>query len=87
MHFESPIIDEKTRPLHEYTSCLHIHDKVVEKHIRGAASTLNFGSAIPFTIKVFEKVFLAPDKADIGEKDESDPEVKMVCDQDEENGK
>ena len=51
----------------EYTFCLTIHKKVVCQHVDGAVNN----TAIPFTINIFEKVFLAPDKADIDEKDES----------------
>ena len=72
-----------TEDMDEYTSCLHIRDKVVAKHIPDAPTELQIDTPIPFTIKVFEKVFLTPDKADIDEKDE----VKVVCDTDEEDGK
>ena len=68
--------------LHEYTSCLHIHNMVVGKHMKEGATDLQIDTAIPFTIKVFEKVFLAPDMADIDEKDESDPDEKVESDQD-----
>ena len=70
--------------MHEYTSCLHIHDMVVGKHIKEGATDLQIDTAIPFTIKVFEKVFLAPDMADIDEKDDSDDSdiEKVESDQD-----
>ena len=51
-------------------------------HIKGKAPKdlrLRIDTEIPFTIKIFEKVFLNVDKADIDEKDESD--------RDEEEGK
>ena len=81
MDFENDIMYayDCTDAMDEYTSCLHIRDKVVAKHIPDAPTDLRIDTPIPFTIKVFEKVFLTPDKADIDEKDESD--------QDEEDGK
>ena len=58
--------------LKECKSCLNIHKKVVWQHIDGGESTeLQINTAIPFTINIFEKVFLGPDKIDIDEKDES----------------
>ena len=66
----------------KYSSCLHIHKNVVWQHLTGGPQDLQVDTAIPFTIKIFEKVFFAPDKADNDEKDESDPEVKIECDQD-----
>ena len=45
------------------------------QHIDGGESTdLQINTAIPFTINIFEKVFLAPDKVDIDEKDKSGPD-------------
>ena len=52
----------------EYTFCLTIHKKVVCQHADGAVNN----TEIPFTINIFEKVFLAPDKADMDEKEEPD---------------
>ena len=58
--------------LKHYTPCLNIHEKVVWQHVDGGESTdLQIYTAIPFTINIFEKVFLAPDKADMDEKEES----------------
>ena len=57
-----------------------ICDAAGGEYIPAARVDLQIGTAIPFTIKVFEKV---TDKADIDEKDE----VKVVCDTDEEDGK
>ena len=71
--------NECSEIMDEYTSCIHIRDKVVWKHIQDVPTDLQTDTPIPFTIKVFEKVFLTLDKADIDEKDESD--------QDEEDGK
>ena len=74
MDFESGIVHfyDSTEAMDEYTSCLHIRDKVVAKHIKDAPSGLQIDTPIPFTIKVFEKVFLTLDKADIDENEESD---------------
>ena len=61
----------------EYDSCLHILDEVVWKHIKGKGLNAATGvrlrteTEIPFTIKIFEKVFLNVDKAEIDEKEES----------------
>ena len=66
--------------MQEYTSCLHIHDKAVGKHIKkDAPRDLQIDTAIPYSINIFEKVFLTLDKAEIDEKEESD--------RDEEDGK
>ena len=53
-----------------------MHDTVVAKHIKGAAgiATLQADTAIPFTVNVYEKLFLTVDKADIEEMGESDGE-------------
>ena len=60
--------------MHEYTSCLHIHDKVVGKHIKEDAPTdLQIDTAIPFTINIFEKVFPVLDEAEIDEKESPRP--------------
>ena len=79
MDFESGIVHfyDSTEAMDEYTSCLHIPSKVVGKHIKeGAPTGLQIDTPIPFTIKIFEKVFLTPDKADIDEKEESDQDEK-----------
>ena len=57
-----------------YAACLQVHQKIVGKHIKGvvAIAALPADTAIPFTVNVYQKVFLTPDKADIEEKDESD---------------
>ena len=57
-----------------YAACLRVHQTIVAKHIKGAVDIANLpaGTAIPFTVNVYEKVFLTLDKADIEEKDESD---------------
>ena len=57
-----------------YAACLQVHQKIVAKHIKGTVAIANLpaGTAIPFTVNVYEKVFLTLDKADIEEKDESD---------------
>ena len=59
-----------------YAACLRVHDTVVAKHIKGAAgiAKLQADTAIPFTVNVYEKLFLTVDKADIEEKGESDGE-------------
>ena len=73
VHFEDEIFyeyDESERSLLGYTSCLHINNMVVGKHIKEAAPTdLQVDTAIPFTINIIEKVFLTLAKA---EKDQSD---------------
>jgi len=66
LHYDIPT-SRSTEKLMEYTFCLTIHKKVVCQHADGAVNN----TEIPFTINIFEKVFLAPDKADIDEKDES----------------
>ena len=73
LHFESPILSESTS-IKEYTACLLVHEKIVAKHIKGAADTakLEVNTEIPFTTNVYDKVFLTLDKADIEEKGESD---------------
>ena len=87
-----------TRSLKEYTSCLHIHDQVVRKHIKededDEPTELQIDTAIPFTINIIEKVFLAPDKDDMDEKEEPDKkkddgetDVKPEPGQDEEDAK
>ena len=65
-------MNEKTS-LDEYEACLKAHQTIVAKHIKGVASIANLpaDTAIPFTVNVYEKVFLTLDKADIEEKDES----------------
>ena len=65
--------------LKEYTSCLHVHDMVVMRHMQDDPTDLKTDSAIPFTVNIFERAFPSLDKAEVGEKDESD--------QDEEDGK
>ena len=72
LHYESPTSKSTEKLLKEYTSCLSINKRVVWQHIDGGESTdLQIDTAIPFTINIFERVFLAPDKADMDEKDES----------------
>ena len=66
--------DESDTFMEEYTSCLHLHKKFVWKHIEEVAPKdfkLLIDTEIPFTIKIFEKVFLNVDKAEIDEKEES----------------
>ena len=77
--------------MHTYTSCLHIYDEVVGKHITEDGPTdLQIDTAIPFTINIFEKVFPSLDKAEID--DEVSPRPKRrkgdgQSDRDEEDGK
>ena len=75
LHYGSPKSDltkDITEKLLKYTSCLNVHKKVVWQHIdEGKSTEFQINTAIPFTINIFEKVFLAPDKADMDEKDES----------------
>ena len=78
--FYRPVLPFERSDLDNYASSLHIPARVVWMHMNGGITTdLQNDTPIPFTIKIFEKVFLVPDKADIDEKDESD--------QDEEDGK
>ena len=80
LDFESEIMyDSETDTLKEYTSCLHVHDMVVMRHMQDDPTDLKTDSAIPFTVNIFERAFPSLDKAEVGEKDESD--------QDEEDGK
>ena len=71
LHLESPILCETS--LDGYAACLQVHQKTVAKHIKGAVAIADLptDTAIPFTVNVYEKVFLTADKADIEEKDES----------------
>ena len=75
LHYESlrsDITKDITEKLLEYTSCLNVHKKVVWQHMDGGKLTeLQIDTAIPFTINIFEKIFLAPDKAYMDEKDKS----------------
>ena len=83
LKFEFSVVDmyhdlkyeyDSDTPMEEQTSCLHLHKTFVWKHIRVEAPKdfeLRIDTAIPFTINIFEKLFLTHDKADIDEKDES----------------
>ena len=75
LHFESPILIEKTSiAIDGYAACLQVHQKIVRKHIKRVVTIADLlaDTTNPFTVNVYEKVFLTPDKADIEEKDESD---------------
>jgi len=86
LHYENPIRWKHDTSFYTaYTSCLHIPATVVWKHIKEATfgqelreqdMKLKEGTAIPLAIKIFEKVFLTVDKADIDEKDESDQDME-----------
>ena len=69
-HYESIVLDECTIldvMDEKYMSCLHLYGKVVGKHIKEDAPTeLRVGTDIPFTINIFEKVFLDEEKTKDG---------------------
>ena len=70
LHMESPILSERIS-VNKYDECLHVGERTVANHINGTCSArLEEDTVIPFTVKVYEKVFLTLDKADIEEKDE-----------------
>ena len=72
LHYGIPISKSTKILLKHYTPFLNIHEKVVWQHVDGGEpKDLLINTSIPFTINIFEKVFLAPDKADMDEKDES----------------
>ena len=74
-HLESPILSERTS-MNGYTACFHVGEMIVAKHTKGGADTaklsLEANTEIPFTVNVYDKVFLTLDQADIEEKGESD---------------
>jgi len=76
LHIESPVKwDYNDSKMSEYTSILHLPAKVVCKHSKEAEEE-GEELQIPFTIKIFEKVFPAADKADIDENANTDQDME-----------
>ena len=66
-HLETDILTSKMK---KYKACLDIHKEVVEKQTEGKVTSLEIEpEEIPFTGKVYEKVFVTFDKEDIEEKE------------------
>ena len=66
-HLESEIV---MSTMEKYSACLDVHKKDVEKQTGGKFTSLEMNPEdIPFTCKVYEKVFVTFDKEDIEEKE------------------
>ena len=67
-HLESEV---ELSSMDNYTACLDVHKKVVEKQTGGKVASLQIDPEdIPFKCKVYEKVFLTFNKEDIEEKED-----------------
>ena len=68
-HLGSGILDSTSEKIY-FSTCLSVHKNEVSKHDGGVMNALSKDMAVPFTCKVFEKVFVTLDKEDIEEKED-----------------